>query len=92
MFSEFPIRLCLHGGAALIALAIVILIASLILLPALGAGLLFMLSVFIGLSGLQLLALGVVGEYVWRGLDEARRRPPYVIEAVAGEPIPAKLQ
>ena len=30
---------------------------------------------------LQLLALGIVGEYVWRALDEARRRPPYVMEA-----------
>jgi glycosyltransferase involved in cell wall biosynthesis len=94
-FSEFPIRLCSYAGAALIALALVILIASLVLLPALGAGLLFMLSVFIGLSGLQLLALGIVGEYVWRALDEARRRPAYLIEAVAGaagQRIPANLQ
>jgi len=36
-------------------------------------------------------ALGVVGEYVWRGLDEARRRPPYLIEAVAGQAEHAKL-
>ena len=26
--------------------------------------------------------LGVLGEYLWRGLDETRRRPPYVIERV----------
>src|SRR5471032_3084277 len=32
-FSEFPIRLCSYAGAALIALALVILIASLVLLP-----------------------------------------------------------
>jgi dolichol-phosphate mannosyltransferase len=50
------------------------------------------LSVLIGLAGLQLLALGIVGEYVWRALDEARRRPAYLIEAVAGQPEPAKLQ
>ena len=30
-------------------------------------------------------ALGIVGEYVWRALDEARRRPAYAIEAVAGQ-------
>jgi len=29
----------------------------------------------------QLVALGVVGEYVWRALEESRRRPPYLIEA-----------
>ena len=91
-FSDFPIRLCSYGGAALIAIALVILIASLILLPTLLAGLLFVLSVLTGLAGLQLLALGIVGEYVWRALDEARRRPAYLIEAVAGQPEPAKLQ
>jgi dolichol-phosphate mannosyltransferase len=31
------------------------------------------------LGGLQLLALGVLGEYLWRILDESRRRPLYVI-------------
>jgi len=91
-FSDFPIRLCAYGGASLIVIALVILIVSLILLPTLLAGLLFVLSVFIGLAGLQLLALGIVGEYVWRALDEARRRPAYLIEAVAGQPEPAKLQ
>jgi dolichol-phosphate mannosyltransferase len=91
-FSDFPIRLCAYAGASLIAIALVILIVSLVLLPTLLAGLLFVLSVIIGLAGLQLLALGIVGEYVWRALDEARRRPAYLIEAVAGQPEPAKLQ
>ena len=26
----------------------------------------------------------MVGEYVWRALDQSRRRPLYVIEAAAG--------
>ncbi len=91
-FSDFPIRLCAYGGAVLIAIAMVLLIVSLVLLPTLLAGLLFVLSALIGLAGLQLLALGIVGEYVWRALDEARRRPAYLIEAVAGRPEPAKLQ
>lgn len=33
------------------------------------------------IGGFQMLMLGVLGEYVWRGLDEARRRPRYTIEA-----------
>ncbi len=45
--------------------------------------LLLLLAPSIGLAGVQLLALGIVGEYVWRALDEARRRPQYVIEAAA---------
>ena len=32
------------------------------------------------LGGLNLLALGLIGEYLWRILDETRRRPLYQIE------------
>jgi dolichol-phosphate mannosyltransferase len=35
-------------------------------------------------AGIQMLMLGVVGEYLWRMLDEVRRRPPYVIDWVRG--------
>jgi glycosyltransferase involved in cell wall biosynthesis len=33
-------------------------------------------------SGLQLLLTGVLGEYVWRNLDEARRRPRYIVDRI----------
>jgi polyisoprenyl-phosphate glycosyltransferase len=32
------------------------------------------------LSGMQMLMMGVLGEYLWRALDEARRRPRFLIE------------
>jgi dolichol-phosphate mannosyltransferase len=91
-FSDFPIRLCSYAGIALMAVAFVILIAAVVLMPTIAAGLLLLLSVFTGLAGLQLLAVGIVGEYVWRALDEAKRRPAYLIEAMAGQQEPAKLQ
>jgi dolichol-phosphate mannosyltransferase len=90
-FSDFPIRLCTYAGLALIAGSLVLLAWSIALLPELGGGVLFLLFLIVGLAGLQLVAVGVVGEYVWRGLDEARRRPPYLIEAVAGQAEHAKL-
>jgi glycosyltransferase involved in cell wall biosynthesis len=31
-------------------------------------------------SGIQMMMLGVLGEYLWRTLDAARPRPPYVVE------------
>jgi len=31
-------------------------------------------------SGLQWMMMGVLGEYLWRALDEARRRPRFIIE------------
>ncbi len=33
-------------------------------------------------SGIQMTMLGVLGEYLWRTLDEVRRRPPFVIDEV----------
>ena len=33
-------------------------------------------------AGAQLLILGVLGEYLWRNLDETRRRPRFVIDEV----------
>jgi len=91
-FSDFPIRLCTYVGVSLLAAALVLLVASIAMLPRLGGGVLFLLFLIVGLAGLQLIAVGMVGEYVWRALDESRRRPAYLIEAVAGQREPAKLQ
>jgi dolichol-phosphate mannosyltransferase len=33
-------------------------------------------------SGIQMAMLGVLGEYLWRTLDEVRNRPPFVIDTV----------
>ena len=32
------------------------------------------------LSGIQLVSLGVIGEYLWRAVEEVRRRPHYLVE------------
>ena len=34
------------------------------------------------LSGFQMLMLGIIGEYLWRTLDQVRNRPPYIIERI----------
>lgn len=82
-FSDAPIRLCTYAGIALVALGVVAGAVGLILegRPSVGDALLVGM---VGLTGLQLIALGIVGEYVWRALDEARRRPVYLIEALTG--------
>ena len=36
------------------------------------------------LGGIQLLTLGIIGEYVWRGVDESRQRPLYLIKDTIG--------
>jgi dolichol-phosphate mannosyltransferase len=37
-------------------------------------------------SGIQMLSLGVMGEYVGRIYDEVRRRPKYIVESRRGFP------
>ncbi len=37
------------------------------------------------LGGIQLVMIGVLGEYLWRNLDETRKRPIYVIESVVDD-------
>jgi dolichol-phosphate mannosyltransferase len=36
------------------------------------------------LSGVQLFVTGVLGEYLWRTLDETRRRPRFIVQEVRG--------
>ena len=91
-FSDLPIRICTYFGFGLIAASAVLLAFAIVLLPQLGGGVLLLLCIIVGLAGFQMVAVGVVGEYVWRALEESRRRPAYLIEAVAGQREPAKLQ
>ena len=93
-FSDLPLRLCSYAGAALMVVAFLIGVAAGVLLPSVGAALLLVLAVMIGLTGMQLLALGILGAYVWRALDESRRRPHYLVERIAGRhpAIPAPIR
>jgi dolichol-phosphate mannosyltransferase len=36
------------------------------------------------IGGLQMIMLGVLGEYLWRNLEESRRRPLFLIEDQKG--------
>jgi dolichol-phosphate mannosyltransferase len=80
-FTDAPIKACSCLGLALLALGLLLLVVGVVSWPDPGAALVLLLAAVVGLSGLQMLALGAVGEYVWRALDEARGRPAYLIEA-----------
>ena len=93
-FSFFPIRLVTYLGFGLSFLGFlyglfVMVRALLGLTPVQGWASLVTIVVF--LSGVQLLMLGIVAEYLWRTFDETRRRPPFLIRELAGfagEPKP----
>jgi len=84
-FSYTPVRLVQLGGA-LVALLGFAWAALVVVLRLRGditiegwAALMFVVLV---LGGIQLVTLGVLGEYLWRTLDEAKRRPLYVVDRV----------
>lgn len=81
-FSDAPIRACTYAGVASLALGAVLAAVGLVRWFNAGSGQLTLLvAVMAAFTGVQLAALGLVGEYVWRALDETRRRPAYLIEA-----------
>lgn len=41
-----------------------------------------LMIVILVLSGIQMLMLGIIGEYLWRTLDQVRNRQPYIIEQI----------
>lgn len=82
-FSYFPIRWMSMLGLGVSLLGF--LYAGFIVLHALFGnppqGWASLIVVVLVLGGVQLLMMGVLGEYLWRALDETRRRPRYLIEA-----------
>lgn len=90
-FSNAPLRWCAYIGAAMLAIALALTIPGVALLPELGGGILLVLAVLFGVSGIQMLALATVGEYVWSALAEARKRPQFVIEASTSDDVALAL-
>lgn len=35
------------------------------------------------LNGVQMLSLGIIGEYLWRNIEETRKRPHYIIKSIS---------
>jgi dolichol-phosphate mannosyltransferase len=83
-FSDAPIQACWLAGGTLMAIGLVSIIVGLVFFESLQAAVIVLLGAVAGSCGVQLCAIAMLGEYVWRGLDQSRRRPLYVIEAAAG--------
>lgn len=86
-FSRYPLQVISAGGIALAGFAFMLAIVYFSLkltgvpFPVGNPTIVIVVSFF---SGIQLLSLGVMGEYVGRTYDETRRRPRYIVESSYG--------
>ncbi len=87
-FSMLPLRIGSITGVICAALAFILIAVQVVnrLLYGTEVPGLTQLSVLVlFLGGLQLLMLGVLGEYLWRTLDDTRRRPLFLVQQLRGE-------
>ncbi|MBM3129310.1 MAG: glycosyltransferase [Chloroflexi bacterium] len=81
-FSYFPLRLASLGGISFAILGFLYALFVLALRAAQGfpvEGWASLMIVLLIVSGIQMTMLGILGEYLWRTLDETRRRPLFLI-------------
>jgi polyisoprenyl-phosphate glycosyltransferase len=86
-FSTAPLRLALTGGSVLAILAVCYGLAAISLKLA-GShdvpGYASLIATITFLSGVQLIVIGMVGQYIARIYDEARGRPLYLVREARG--------
>lgn len=82
-FTTAPLRISSFIGA-IISFAAFIYILYLLIRPlfgiSTGAGYSSLMAVILFLGGIQLLSLGIIGEYIARIFDESKHRPNYFVE------------
>ena len=86
-FTYVPMRLVSALGMAL-ALAgfgwAVVVVLNRILAGVPVQGWASLMTVVLVVSGVQLLTLGIFGEYLWRNFEETRKRPSFIVDQLVG--------
>jgi glycosyltransferase involved in cell wall biosynthesis len=84
-FSSMPLRACTFTGIGVamagLAYAVFLIVRSLLGVQT-PSGWPTVLVLTLVLGGMQLTVIGVMGEYLWRVVDEVRSRPLYVVRDV----------
>lgn len=87
-FSTFPLRLSSLLGLIVAAagfIYIIFLVLKTLIFGEPVRGYPTLLSIIIFLGGIQLLSLGIIGEYLGRIFDEVKNRPLYFVEKYSGD-------
>ncbi|WP_068615316.1 glycosyltransferase [Paenibacillus tuaregi] len=83
-FSSKPLKLITRMGMLTVVLAFVVLVyslcAKLFNLPQVERGWTSIMMAITLFSGVQMLSLGIIGEYIARIYDESKNRPQYIIK------------
>lgn len=94
-FTTAPLRFSTYTGIIVSALTFIYLVFLIIRTIFFGtdlAGYPSMMAVILFLGGVQLISLGIIGEYVGRIFNETKRRPLYVIEEYHDGSSPKKAR
>ncbi len=92
-FSEIPLRLATYLGfvVSIVAFCYVAVVLVLKLLGLNEPGYTSMMSVILFLGGVQLVTIGIAGEYLGRIYDQVKARPLYLLSSVErAEPGPSR--
>lgn len=88
-FSSRPLQVWMYLGLATILLSLLIVVIMIVSYLAVGAslsGYRTVIVIVIGMSGIQILGIGVLGEYLARVFTESKARPLYVVSEANARP------
>ncbi|MBC7764694.1 glycosyltransferase family 2 protein [Microbacteriaceae bacterium] len=92
-FTTAPLRISTYFGALVSFIAflyiVYLLVRPLFGVPT-GGGYSSLMAVILFLGGVQLLSLGIIGEYIGRIFNEAKQRPLYFVENYHEATVPKK--
>lgn len=87
-FSYFPVRFMSGVGVTFFGVSIIwaiVLMCQRLFTSVEVQGWTSLMCLVLFSSGLIMLMLGIIGEYVWRTLDASRNRPPFIVDETVGD-------
>jgi len=82
-FNHKPLRACFYTGAIILLLSLAYISVTLIQILQTGIavpGYFTLISAVLFLGGVQLVCMGIIGEYIGRIYHETKKRPHYLIQ------------
>ncbi|WML54783.1 glycosyltransferase family 2 protein [Neobacillus sp. PS3-12] len=86
-FSYVPIRFMSLLGVIISLLSFltgIVLIINKLIIGVNVQGWTSLMVLFLFIAGIQMIMMGIIGEYLWRNMDEARKRPVFIIDEKVG--------